>query len=534
MHMTYTIKSKKRLIKLTAAALFFSVVFIRYNEQRPALKQKRAEAQQATQAKPSQPTQQPDKKKDNKQDQPTVSAIQQQLATSTGTQKRYYLLDTPNDTYYNAAWYLQNVNAPAAWEITNSSSNATIAVIDSGFALAHQDLSARWAINPGESGDGKESNSVDDDDNGYVDDYRGWDFVDNDNQPQAGTLNTGGAGVAHGTQTSGLSGATSGNGLGIATISRNPKLLPLQVMDDNGNGFSDDVAGAIYYAVDRGADVINMSLGTNGDDPAVRNAVDYAFTHNVVVVAAAGNCGSGGSGPCSGQPTGYVTFPANYNRVIAVGASDSSNNRASFSSYGERLDIMAPGSGTLISTSWSAGNGTGLYASTLNGTSYASPIVASSAALIRSIRPETSIDDVRALLMGSAKKLSPMSGAFYTQTYGHGLLDVGKALKIADELNTSGESEPSLQQTGGPASEHIYTSSDTLSSGCNATALTWCTGWLRNDSTNYERFLPYAKTSGAGTTGWSFGAAALNKGEWTTRARQGDIVSTIPYLLLKK
>lgn len=507
---------------------------MRYNQQRPALKEKRAQveaaAQQESQPKPNQEDQKPIKRPEKQ----TVSAIQQQLATSTGTQKRYYLLDTPNDTYYNSTWYLQNIGAPAAWNITNSSSDVTVAIIDSGFALSHQDLSGRWAINPGESGEGNESNNVDDDDNGLVDDYRGWDFANNDNQPQAGTLNGSGAGVAHGTQTAGLAGATSGNSTGIATVSRNPKLLPLQVMDDNGNGFSDDVASAIYYAVDRGADIINMSLGTNGDDPAVRDAVDYAFTHNVVVVAAAGNCGTSTAGPCSGQATGYVTFPANYNRVIAVGATDSSNNRASFSSYGERLDIMAPGSGTLISTTWTAGNGTSLYASTLNGTSYASPIVASSAALIRSIRPETSIDDVRALLMGGAKKLGTMSGAFYTQNYGHGLLDIGKSIQIANDLNTSGESEPSLQQTGGPASEHIYTSSDNLSSGCNATALTWCVGWLRNDSTNYERFLPYTKTSNSGTSGWNFSAAALNKGEWTTRARQGDVVSSIPYLLLKK
>jgi subtilisin family serine protease len=305
-------------------------------------------------------------------------------------------------------------------------------------------------------------------------------------------------------------------------------------MDDNGNGFSDDVAQAIIYAIDQGADVINMSLGTSGDDPLVRAAVDIAFENNVVVVAAAGNCGIATSGACSGQRAGYVTFPANYNRVIAVGATDSNNNRASFSSYGERLDVMAPGAGTLISTTWSNNNATSLYASTLNGTSYASPIVASTAALIRSIRPETSIDDVRALIMAGSTKLGPMSGAFYTQSYGHGLLNVGKSIQVADELNTSGEVEPSLQQTGGPAAEHIYASTDILGSGCIAPQLTWCTVWLRHDGENYERFLPYTKTSSSGLAGWSFSAAALNKGPWTTRARQGDILSTIPYELLKK
>lgn len=530
--MKYNYKPSKRIIKLSIAALFFCGVFIKYNQQRPHLKSQQPPAP-AQSAQPSQdsskpPINQPDVKQ-------AVKVVNKQLAASLPTtQKRYYLLDTPNDTYYNATWYLQNINAPSAWSTTNDSSGVTLAVIDSGFALTHQDLTAQWKTNAGETGDGKETNGIDDDDNGYIDDYRGWDFVNNDNQPQAGTLNSNGVGVSHGTETAGLAGATSNNSRGIASVSRGAKLLPLQVIDDNGNGFSDDVAQAIIYAIDQGADVINMSLGTNGDDPQVRSAVDLAFENNVVVVAAAGNCGNSTSGPCSGQTAGYVTFPANYNRVVAVGATDSNNTRANFSSYGERVDIVAPGAGTLISTTWSAGNGTNLYASALYGTSYASPIVASSAALIRSLRPNTSIDDVRALLMGGVKKLSVMNGSVYTQTYGHGLLDVGKSIQIASELNSSGEQEPTLEQTGGPAAEHIYSSSDILSARCLATTATWCAVWLRNDQTNYERFLPYLKTDGSGITSWSYYASGLNKGTWDSRARQGDIVSSSPYLLFKK
>lgn len=525
--------STKRMVKLSILAILLGVVFVRYNQQHPVAALKHLPLPQSATitnpvaSSPAPPSTKPDKK--------STKTLHQKLATVLPpTQKRYYLLDTPNDTYYSSTWYLNNINAPAAWSFTNSSSEVIVADIDSGFALDHQDLTNQWAINAGEAGGGKETNGLDDDEDGYIDNYRGWDFVNYDNQPQTGTLNSSGPGVAHGTETAGLIGATSNNGLGIATVSRGAKILPLQVVDDYGNGFSDDVAQAIIYAVDHGVDVINMSLGTNGDDPLVRSAVDYAFANNVIIVVAAGNCGNNSTGACSGEPAGYITFPASYNRVIAVGASDSSNNRASFSSYGERLDVMAPGSGTLISTTWSASNGTSLYASTLYGTSYASPIVASSAALIRSIRPNTSIDDVRALLMGGASKLSTMGGAFYTQTYGHGLLNVGSSIQIANELNTSGEVAPSLLQTGGPATEHVYASSDTLSSGCTNTALTWCLVWLRNDGTNYERFLPYAKTLANGTIGWNYSAGALNKGPWSTYARQGDILSTTPYELYKK
>lgn len=529
--MKYTLpKPTQKQIKLLIAAIFFTGVFIRYNQQRPALKQAAIASTGAAQV--SKPDDLAKPKSPAAANKP-IAESQVTRSTPPG-QKRYYLLDTPNDTYYNSTWYMQNVRAPSAWDVTNSSSDATVAVIDSGFALSHQDLANQWKLNSGESGGGKETDGVDNDHNGYVDDYRGWDFANNDNQPQAGTLNSNGYGVSHGTETAGLAGASSNNGVGVSSVARNVRLLPLQVMDDNGNGFSDDVAEAIIYAISQGATVINMSLGTSGDDPVVRAAVDIAFEYNVVVVAAAGNCGSTSSAACAGQVAGYVTFPANYNRVIAVGATDRNNNRASFSSYGERLDIMAPGSGSLYSTTWSGNNGTSLYAANLFGTSYASPIVASSAALIRSIRPNTSIDDVRALLMASAQKLGPMSGAFYSQSYGHGLLDIGRSIQIANELNSSGESAPSIQQSGATTADHIYSASDTLGAGCAGPATTWCTIWLRNASTNYERFLPYTMTSSTGLAGWNFAASSLNKGDWSARARQGDIVSSVPYELLKK
>lgn len=526
--------SRKRIIKLSILVILLGVVFIRYNQKHPVAALKHIPLPKSASVAQPIPTPTPEVP-DNTPSKATTRAVQKQIASvMPTTQKRYFLLDTPNDPYYASNWYFQNVNAPAAWNYTNDSSSVIVADIDSGFALLHQDLGSQWAINAGEYGDGKENNGIDDDGDGYIDNYRGWDFVNGDNTPQAGASNPTGQGVSHGTQTAGLIGATSGNSFGTSSIARNPKIMPLQVIDDDGNGYSDDVASAIYYAVDHGASIINMSLGTNGDDPLVRTAVDYAFQNNVVVVAAAGNCGNSTSGACQGQVAGYVTFPANYNRVIAVGASDSTNTRASFSSYGERVDIMAPGSGSIISTSWSNTNGMTLYTSNLYGTSFASPIVASSAALIRSIRPSTSIDDVRALLMGSAKKLSTMNSNFYTQSYGHGLLDIGKAIQIGSELNTSGDVAPSLLQTGGPASEHIYATTDTLASGCIARASTWCTVWLRNDITNYERFLPYTKTNISGQAGWNYSASVLNKGEWASLARQGDILSTTPYLLLKK
>lgn len=455
-----------------------------------------------------------------------------------GMQKRYYLLNTPNDPYYSSAWYLQSVNAPPAWVTTTGSSEITVANIDTGFAINHQDLIDSWEYNLAEFGGGKEVDGIDNDSNGYIDDYRGWDFTTSgqgDNNPQAGALNPAGTGTSHGTETAGLVGAVGNNSIGTTAISQNVSILPLQVIDDNGSGWTDAVASAIIYAVDQDVDVINMSLGTSGDDPIVREAIDYAYSNNVVVVAAAGNCGIAGTGgACTGSPTGFITFPASYNRVIAVGATTSTNSRASFSSYGQRLDVVAPGSGTIVSPTWTSGNQTSAYAGTLYGTSYSSPIVASSVALIRSIRPTSSVDDVRALVMAGAAKLGGMGGSFYSTSYGHGLLDVNKLITIAGDLNSSPEKVPELMQAGGVTAEHGYSTSDTIGSGCALDSGLWCTVWFRDFSTNNERYLPYTKVGVSGKAGWNFNGLVLDSGYWEVRARDGSAVSDTPYTLFRK
>ncbi len=450
-----------------------------------------------------------------------------ELPTPTkGTQeKKYYVLADPNDTYYSSQWYLQTVRAPQAWSTTTGSPGVKVAVIDTGFALSHGDLTASWQYNSGEQGGGKETDGIDNDGNGYVDDYRGWDFFSSDNSPQAGSVNPSGEGVSHGTEVAGLVGAKGNNGVGVTAVSQSVSILPLQVLSDEGTGYSDDIANAIRYAVDSGVAVINMSLGTNGDDPIVRSAVDYAADHNVVVVAAAGNCGNSTIGMCAGEVAGYITFPGSYNRVIAVGATTAANQRASFSSYGERLDVVAPGSGTIISPTWSSTNGTSLYSSSLYGTSYASPIVASTAALIRSIRPSTSVDDVRALLMAGASKQPGMNNLFYTQDYGHGIVDVAKAIAVASELNASIEQTPSIFSDSEVRPQHDFGLSETFAKGCSAPPNTWCTVSLSSEQTNFERYFPYSRVGSDSTVSWIYNQASLSPGDWKARARQGNSLS---------
>lgn len=471
---------------------------------------------------------------------------QDAIRASTKQEFVYYpMATTPNDPGYTNEWQLQHINAPAAWPTSTGNGSTVVAVIDTGFALSHEDLAGAWYTNPGETGttklgdrcwtgipQDKSSNNCDDDSDGYVDDWRGWNFYLGDNNPQAGRTNPSGSAVAHGTETAGLAGAVGNNGIGITTADWNTKLMPLQVLSDDGPGYTSDVVAAIYYAVDHGASVISMSLGGSSYDSTLQDAVNYAYTHKVPIVAAAGNCGTGTEAGCSTSAPGAMGYPALFDHVISVGATDINDQRASFSSYGPRLDIMAPGSGSLISPTWTASNGTTLYSGALYGTSFSTPQAASLVALIKSIRPSSSVDDIRALLMATASKPSAMNGAVYTEQYGHGILNAGRALQVASSLNTTANS-PALQQAGGAASEHSYTITENFGTGCTVPSGAYCAIRLRSDMTGDERYLPYTQ---AGTTGlgWTWPGNILTaSGSWDITAEQGDRFSN-PYTLMHK
>lgn len=460
----------------------------------------------------------------------------------------YRIFAAPNDPHYGANWALTKVNAPAAWNITTGNGQTVVAVIDTGFALNHEDLANQWSTNSGETGttqtgspcwtgtvQPKQSNSCDDDGNGYVDDWRGWNFVLGDSNPQTGREVPAGEGIQHGTEVSGIVGATSNNSIGMAAINWNTKIMPLQALDDTGTGYTSDVTAAIYYAVDNGAHVINLSLGAFQHDPAMRAAVNYATTRNVVIVAASGNCGDSSQDGCQGISPSTVAYPAAYPDVIAVGATTSTDQRASFGSYGSALDVSAPGYALPSSTSWSAGNQTSLYSGNLYGTSFASPQVASLVALIKSIRPSSSIADITALINATATKPSLMSGLAYSPQLGHGIINAESALTITQLLNM-GTSPPTLNQAGTATAEHIALSGNTLGSGCStpSSSNSACAIQLVSNSNAYTRYLPYTVSSSSSPAGWSWSADMLESDEWQIRARSGESISNSPYYLFKK
>jgi hypothetical protein len=293
-------------------------------------------------------------------------------------------LSPPATPLYSTQPFLSRIGATSAWQnFANTNAAPIIAVIDTGFALNHDALKNRW-------------------------DSHKYDFVHNDSNPLAGKTNPQGSAVFHGTMTAGLAGI----------LNPNATLMPLEALDDNGIGYTDGVAAAVRFAADNGANIISLSLGSNQDDPYLHQQIDYAISKGVVVVAAAGNDG------CN-----CMVYPAAYPEVIAVGASDSANHRASFSSYGTNLDVLAPGtSGDVCSTFYASTNPTSAYSCSYSGTSFAAPIVAGLAALILQQDPSTSVSAMADIISRNAAKLTDMNGLTFTQQQGYGLISAPPSL----------------------------------------------------------------------------------------------------------
>ncbi len=467
--------------------------------------------------------------------QVNLSPRQQEISKLVNKEIEYRIL-TMNDPLSANSWHLNKIKTAETWAEANSTNTSTVAVIDSGFALDHEDLTNKWAVNEQESGntnendncwtgtpEPKRSNNCDDDSNGYVDDWKGWDFYYVDNLPNAGSNNPQGNGAAHGTEVSGLVGAESNNNIGIASIGYTNKIMPLQVMNDDGIGYTSDIISAIYYAVDNGADVINMSLGSAYSDDAMKNALNYASENNVIIVAAAGNCGdSPTDGICEYIDQGTITYPARYNNVIAVGSVDQNNQKSSFSSFGSELDIVAPGEGNIESTSWASGNQTSAYKSNLYGTSFSSPLVASLAGLVKSHNTDLSVEVITSIIVANSFKTIGMESNIFNDNFGHGLLDGYQAITYAKLINPNSP-KPSLLHTGNQKSESQYTNSSTISAGCQTTNGQLCSIMLKQIN-GKNKFLPYKLITNS-TVNWSWNTSILKSSTWELKSLSGNSLS---------
>jgi len=291
----------------------------------------------------------------------------------------------PNDPYWTNQWGPQKIEADWAWNITTGSATVLVAIVDTGIDYTHPDLAANYAP-------------------------LGFDWVNMDADPRDD--------FGHGTHCAGIVAAVLNNSIGVAGLAQ-VRIMSEKVLDSGGYGYWDWVANGIIHATDSGADIISMSLGGYGDSELVHEAVKYAYDSGVLVVAAAGN-----------DNTNMKSYPAGYDEVIAVAATDQYDNKAYFSNWGDWIELAAPGVDiySTMPTYWVTMNNYGFpmnYAY-MSGTSMACPHVSGLAALVRSLHPEKSRDWLRLWLRYAADDLGNPGFDVY---YGYGRINARKAVE---------------------------------------------------------------------------------------------------------
>ncbi len=303
-------------------------------------------------------------------------------------------LGTSNDPYFASQWHLAKIEAPAAWDSTTGSSGVIVAVLDTGVLASHPDLTGKVLA--------------------------GYDFVNNDADASDDQ--------GHGTAVAGISAAASNNQLGIAGVAWANPILPVKVLGADGSGNHSAIANGITWAADRGARIINLSLGGTGSSSTLQNAVNYAWNKGAVIVAAAGNNGDN-----------IAFYPAACQNVVSVSATDSADGRPAWSNYGSSVDVSAPGADIL--TLYGADS----YAS-WNGTSFSCPVASGVVALMRSANSQLSNQSIVNLLTSNSDDIGT---AGYDVYFGHGRVNARLAVNAARALAT--DTTAPIARIGSPA-----------------------------------------------------------------------------------
>lgn len=352
----------------------------------------------------------------------------------------YHLLATPNDPNYGSLWGMTKISAPQAWDLNTGSSSVVVANIDSGVKYNHEDLAANMWTNPGEIN----NNGLDDDNNGFVDDYYGYDFFFNDPNP----LDENG----HGTHTSGTIGAVGNNSLGVVGVNWNVRIMAIKIYDGDGFGTTSAMLINAYNYVRmmklRGVNirVTNNSYGgcdeACGYDQATKDAIDALGNAGVLQVFAAGNGGVN----IDTSPE----YPAAYDSpwIISVANSTSTDTRNGGSNFGAvNVDLAAPGT-AILSTYYAAATP---YAN-LSGTSMATPHVTGAAALLSSYNPSLSPASLKATILNTVDVLPAWNGVVKTG----GRLNVAQTLQNQTVCSFNFSNSPIAVGTkGGPVSINV-------------------------------------------------------------------------------
>jgi len=387
----------------------------------------------------------------------------------------------PNDPYFGQQWAHTLIRTPAAWDITTGSSSITIAIVDSGIDENHPDLLNKIVA--------------------------GYDFSDGDSNPH--DLN------GHGTHVAGIAAAASNNATGIAGVNWQARIMPVRVLGMDGTGYNFDISEGIRWAYQHGAKVINLSLGGPDEAQNMRDAVNEARSAGSLVVAAMGNSRE------EGNPTSY---PAAYDSVMAVAATGPSDVYAFYSQYGPHCDISAPG-GDMAGPQ----DPNGIYSSLptypvymttfygyntnydyVHGTSQAAPHVSGLAALIWSIRPDLSVDQVRNVIQTTAKDLGAPG---WDSNYGYGRIDALAALRAI-----SPPAAPTLSPISNPDGDGSYLVDWNDVSGVTGYTL------QEDDSSSFAS--PSVRYTGANS---QFGISGQGAGTWYYRVLASSNAGNSPW-----
>ncbi len=332
-----------------------------------------------------------------------------------------YLCFIPNDSLFSEQYYMNNLKVPQAWDTLKKKHLVLVGVVDTGVDYTHPDLMNSIWENPGEigldsNGNDKRFNGIDDDKDGYIDDWHGWDFNSSDTTGN-GQDNDPMPGHPHGTHVSGTIAATINNQIGIAGMCDSIKILPVKIGSDN--PYSTSLINSydgMLYAAKMGADIINCSWGGSSSSITEQEVINTVLSLGSAVIAAAGNNNSDSP-----------FFPASYDGVISVAASDSTDKRAFFSNYNSAVDVLSPGV-DIISTI------PGNSYEKMMGTSMATPITVGVASMIKMLHPEYSPIQLGQHLMATTDNMDSLNPD-YVGKLGSGRVDALKAVSTLKPKN---------------------------------------------------------------------------------------------------
>lgn len=332
---------------------------------------------------------------------------------------------TPNDLHANQ-WHLPKIMAENAWGIRTGGSNIKLAIVDDAVDINHEDLNSVMYVNADEIA----NNGIDDDNNGYIDDRLGWNSFYNIGNPNPPYVNRNK--FTHGTHCAGISAAATNNGIGIASIGYNISIIPVSCSDSTMPGRVAAGYEGIVYAVDAGANVVSLSWGGSFFSQTGQTVINYAISKNVTVVAAAGNDNSD-----------ILKYPAAYNGVISVAATDNTDTRAYFSNFGTWVDISAPGVQI-----WSTITGSNNKYDYMSGTSMACPLVAGLCGLMLSQNDRLTPSEIEACLKSSADNIDGINSSFVGKL-GSGRINAQKALQCIKPIYADFSSDKQVICPGG-------------------------------------------------------------------------------------